>query len=101
MRLAFNNLRNLVLATYVCISSKINFHAFMLSNDTRWFKYDRDDLCVNKSQFVPVIFEPPCILYFYYGETVSSSRFTLITNAAVRDTAVPHSDVRDGYLGPS
>jgi hypothetical protein len=28
--------------------------------DTRWFKYDRDDLCVNKSQFVPVIFEPPC-----------------------------------------
>ena len=41
---------------------------------TRWFKYDRDDLCVNKSQFdrddlfvnksqfVPVIFEPPCIL---------------------------------------
>ena len=30
--------------------------------NTRWFKYDRDDLCVNKSQFVPVIFEPPCIL---------------------------------------
>jgi hypothetical protein len=29
---------------------------------TRWFKYDRDCLCVNKSQFVPVIFEPPCIL---------------------------------------
>ena len=28
---------------------------------TRWFKYDRDDLCVSKSQFVPVIFEPPCI----------------------------------------
>jgi hypothetical protein len=28
---------------------------------TRWFKYDRDDLCVNKSRFVPVIFEPPCI----------------------------------------
>ena len=27
---------------------------------TRWFKYDRDYLCVNKSQFVPVIFEPPC-----------------------------------------
>jgi hypothetical protein len=29
--------------------------------NTRWFKYERDDLCVNKSQFVPVIFEPPCI----------------------------------------
>ena len=27
---------------------------------TRWFKYDRDYLCVNKSLFVPVIFEPPC-----------------------------------------
>jgi hypothetical protein len=31
-----------------------------ISAYTRWFKYDRDDLCVNKSQFVPVIFEPPC-----------------------------------------
>ena len=30
---------------------------------TRWFKYDRDYLCVNKSQFVPVIFEPPCTSY--------------------------------------
>ena len=29
---------------------------------TSWFKYDRDYLCVNKSQFVPVIFEPPCII---------------------------------------
>jgi hypothetical protein len=28
--------------------------------NTRWFKYDRDYLCVNKSQFVPVIFELPC-----------------------------------------
>jgi hypothetical protein len=28
--------------------------------NTRWFKYDRDCLCVNKSQFVPVIFEQPC-----------------------------------------
>ena len=28
---------------------------------TRWFKYDRDRLYVNKSQFVPVIFETPCI----------------------------------------
>jgi hypothetical protein len=33
-------------------------HAVMLT--TRWFKYDLDDLCANKSQFVPVIFEPPC-----------------------------------------
>jgi hypothetical protein len=27
---------------------------------TRWFKYARDYLCLNKEQFVPVIFEPPC-----------------------------------------
>ena len=33
----------------------------MVYYGTRWFKYDQDDLCVNKSQFVPVIFEPPCI----------------------------------------
>ena len=31
------------------------------SRYTRWFKYDRDYLCVNKSRFVPVIFIPPCI----------------------------------------
>jgi hypothetical protein len=31
-----------------------------VSTPTRWFKYDQDDCCVNKSQFVPVIFEPPC-----------------------------------------
>ena len=34
--------------------------AHILGESTRWFKYDRDWLCVNKSQFVPVIFEPPC-----------------------------------------
>jgi hypothetical protein len=32
--------------------------------NTRWFKYDWDYLCVNKSQFVPVIFEPPCITVY-------------------------------------
>jgi hypothetical protein len=36
----------------------LEVHIFYLC--TRWFKYDRDYLCVNKSQFVPVIFEPPC-----------------------------------------
>jgi hypothetical protein len=34
---------------------------YRTKTNTRWFKYDQDDLCVNKSQFVPVIFEPPCI----------------------------------------
>jgi hypothetical protein len=33
---------------------------------TRWFKYDWDYLCVNKSQFVPVIFEAPCIYVCVY-----------------------------------
>ena len=37
---------------------------FPLHTCTRWFKYDRDYLCVNKSQFVPVIFEPPCTFQF-------------------------------------
>jgi hypothetical protein len=35
--------------------------ARQVRHDTRWFNYDRDDLYVNKSQFVPVIFEPPSI----------------------------------------
>jgi hypothetical protein len=38
---------------------------------TRWFKYDRDYLCVNKSQFVPDIFEPPYILFILSDVTVS------------------------------
>jgi hypothetical protein len=35
--------------------------------NTRWFKYDRDYLCVNKSQFFPVIFEPPCTIFCIKG----------------------------------
>ena len=27
---------------------------------TKWFKYDRDCLCVNLVTSVPAIFEPPC-----------------------------------------
>jgi hypothetical protein len=40
----------------------MGYSATCPGESTRWFKYDRDDLCVNKSQFVPVIFEPPCII---------------------------------------
>jgi hypothetical protein len=44
---------------------------------TRWFKYDRDWLCVNKSQFVPVIFQPPCTsAYAYIVCKASNLRFT-------------------------
>ena len=32
---------------------------------TRWLKYDRDWLCVNKSQFVPIIFEPSCVISLF------------------------------------
>jgi hypothetical protein len=39
---------------------------------TRWFKYDRDYLCVNKPQFVPVIFEPPCNIF---GADIPLSEF--------------------------
>ena len=48
----------------------ITLYEHCLSSYTRWFKYDRDWLCVNKSQFVPVIFEPPCI----YGLVVSGCK---------------------------
>ena len=37
-------------------------HEFLKFKNTSWFKYDRDDLWVNKSQFVLLIFEPPCML---------------------------------------
>jgi hypothetical protein len=40
-------------------------HFYVKDNNARWFKYDRDYVCVNKSQFVPVIFEPPCTLKSY------------------------------------
>ena len=49
----------------LCIS--VRFERF-----TRWFKYDRDWFCVNKSQFVSVIFEPP---YNQFYRTGGSMRF--------------------------
>jgi hypothetical protein len=55
----------LVYWNIVSFSGKWSLKFLLCSNrrvSTRWFKYDRDDLCVNKSQFVPVIFESPCII---------------------------------------
>ena len=49
---------------------------------TRWFKYDRDDLRVNKSQFVPVIFEPPCILFVSNMALTSQSTLVLTEDAS-------------------
>ena len=44
------------------------------TTSTRWFKYDRDRWCVNKSQFVPVIFEPPCM----YKVIIAFSLFNVL-----------------------
>jgi hypothetical protein len=50
---------------------------------TRWFKYDRDDLCANKSQFVPVIFEPPCTsLRLSTHETINAAFDRALANAS-------------------
>jgi hypothetical protein len=74
--------------SFACTSYPLNTHSSIeipihqspSIHNTRWFKYDRDDLCVNKSQFVPIIFEPPCtiiwifnVLEICYFERLSSS----------------------------
>jgi hypothetical protein len=51
---------------------------------TRWFKHDRDDLCVNKSQFVPVIFEPPCTIAFLNPSTSEGNLTTLKKSRSYR-----------------
>jgi hypothetical protein len=51
------HLNNTKLPTYIHnVIVHVSWRLFI----TKWFKYDLDDLCVNKSQSVPVIFEPPC-----------------------------------------
>jgi hypothetical protein len=54
---------------------------------TRWFKYDRDYLCVNTSQFVPVIFEPHC-RYLRLGKEY---RMGICENRVLRKTFAPMS----------
>jgi hypothetical protein len=57
---------------------------------TRWFKYDRDYVCVNKSQFVPVIFEAPCTLVFPATPLRDKLNLPLITktNQSINNTKV-------------
>jgi hypothetical protein len=50
------------ISLFRCVFRSVNARRMYRKECTRWFKYDRDYLCVNKSQFVPVIFEPPCTL---------------------------------------
>jgi hypothetical protein len=53
-------LKNFKIMTLPCLYIYELFMYAKVSVSTRWFRYDQDWLCVNKSQFVPVIFEPPC-----------------------------------------
>jgi hypothetical protein len=64
----------LVVASFTAVPLLVTspFPCTHRSSCTRWFKYDRDYLCVNKSQFVPVIFEPPCILFQIHGTSAVS-----------------------------
>jgi hypothetical protein len=52
---------HLLVKCTLCTNTKVHGNEAAEKQCTGWFKYDRDDLCVNKSQFVTVIFEPPCI----------------------------------------
>ena len=56
----FTNPSSLCLSLFLSHSQYVSTLT-ILTATTRWFKYDRDYLCVNKSQFFPVIFEPPYI----------------------------------------
>jgi hypothetical protein len=67
-------------------------------SSTRWFKYDRDDLCVNKSQFVPVIFEPHLIQRKLRNNNITSStkgpKVAQLAEALCHKTRGPGSDSR-------
>jgi hypothetical protein len=69
------------------------------------FKYDRNDLYVNKSQFVPVIFEPPCtnLLIIRIAPFSTSAEktscvnsSTIIQNRAIfyGETSLPPDEIR-------
>jgi hypothetical protein len=60
INLSFSFSKKSVLATNMSPNSYFTYGARSKKKNTRWFKYYRDYLCVNNSQFVPVIFEPPC-----------------------------------------
>jgi hypothetical protein len=60
--------------------------------DTRWFKYDRDYLCLNKSQFVPVIFEPPCIMLETLVYSCSTQKLPSASCAASANLICSDSD---------
>jgi hypothetical protein len=68
-----------------------NVGTFWRYEYTRWFKYDRDDLCVNKSQFVPVIFEPPC--------TLQASEYKILNkNLSIRSVTSLEDSVTQNFV---
>jgi hypothetical protein len=65
---------NNTLSVYATCVFYASFRFIFYCGNTRWFKYDWDYLCVNKSWFVLVIFEPPCILTTFYNHSVIVSK---------------------------
>jgi hypothetical protein len=65
--------------------------------DYKWFKYDQDYLCVNKSQFVPVIFEPPCI--YLYNLAFKRHDYVTIQIMNTEQTAFNHGLDTEIYTG--
>jgi hypothetical protein len=71
---------------------------FFFKWNTRWFKYDRDDLCVNKSQFVPVIFEPPCKLSSHtFKEKKKKKSYVFVTSSCVASFIPGHLVTTDWW----
>ena len=60
---------------------------------TRWFKYDRDYLCVNKSQFVPVIFEPPCSYTAWILKLLPVTSLTTHNSTTHKNNTLHHSEI--------
>jgi hypothetical protein len=72
---------NRATAYLLCLKQQLVESAW---GNTRWLKYDRDDLCVNKSQFVPVIFEP-LLFAIYFDNNIKYkhvNKFTGLSGTA-------------------
>jgi hypothetical protein len=73
-----------------------HFHS-QLGYGTRWFKYDRDKLRLVYTQIVPVIFEPPCIIF--WGSSSSMRSVFVVQKRAIRIMLRlgPRSSCREGF----
>ena len=69
---------------------------------TRWFKYDRDCLCVNLATSVQVIFEPTCIsCYFSTAAVVTRTqrRTQEFCSGGIQQIRLRTEDRENGDLG--